>query len=231
MERKTIGILGGIGPLATADLFLRITRRTPAEKDQEHIKVIVNSDPQIPDRTAYILGKGESPLPRLIEAARKLELWGADFITMPCNTAHFFAEEIQRHLSVPLLNMIEITGDYLASRGFKQLALLATTGTIKARVYGAALERRGVKIVYPSDEDQDLVMRAIYQGVKRGDLPLGKRLLTDVAERLSVDSEGIIAGCTEVSTAITNKMVGISRPIVDPLDLLAQKAVQRALGS
>ncbi len=231
MVRKTIGVLGGMGPLATADLFLRITQKTPAEKDQEHIRVIINSDPQIPDRTAYILRRGESPLPRLTEAACKLELWGADFIVMPCNTAHFFAGEIQRHLSVPLLNMIEITADYAADQGFRRLALLATTGTIKARVYSDALERRGVKVVYPSGEDQELVMRAIYQGVKKGNLPLGQRLLADVAGRLGVGSEGIIAGCTEVSAAITNTTADISRTVVDPLDLLAQKAVQRALGA
>ncbi|NJD99496.1 amino acid racemase [Thermococcus sp. LS1] len=228
MPERVIGILGGMGPLATAELFRRIVEKTPAKRDQEHPRIIIYNNPKIPDRTAFILGKGEDPRPELITSAKKLESWGADFIIMPCNTAHFFAEDIQRVIKVPLVSMVEATAEKIAEMGLRKVGLLATDGTVRGGVYEGPLARRGIKLVVPSEGDQRLVMKAIYEGVKGGNLEIGRELLLGVARRLEKRSEGIIAGCTEVSVALRPE--DLSVPLIDPLDVIAERAVRLALG-
>ena len=108
-SEKIIGILGGMGPNATADLYLRIIRATPAKTDQDHLRVIIYSNPKVPNRSTAIIGSGQSPLPELIMAGRKLEESGADFIIIPCNTAHYFLQDLQKELGIPVLDMIRIS--------------------------------------------------------------------------------------------------------------------------
>ena len=228
MTERIIGILGGMGPLATAELFRRIVEKTPAKRDQEHPRIIIYNNPKIPDRTAFILENGEDPRPELIDSAKKLESWGADFIIMPCNTAHFFAETIQRAISIPLVSMIEETAEVVRERGLRKVGLLATDGTIKGLVYHRALLKHGVQIAVPNKKDQQKVMEAIYQGVKVGKVEMGRKLLLEVAKKLEKRSEGIIAGCTEVSVALRQK--DLSVPLIDPMDVIAEKAVRVALG-
>ncbi|WP_258084407.1 cysteate racemase [Thermococcus thermotolerans] len=228
MTERTIGILGGMGPLATAELFRRIVEKTPAKRDQDHPRIIIYNDPKIPDRTAFILGNGEDPRPALIKGAKKLESWGADFIIMPCNTAHFFADDIQRAIGIPLVSMVEATAERIAEMGLRKVGLLATDGTVKGLVYHRPLLRRGIGIAVPDGKDQELVMKAIYDGVKAGKLELGRGLLLEVAERLQPRVDGIIAGCTEVSVAL--RPGDLKVPLIDPLDVIAEKAVKLALG-
>ncbi|WP_048148292.1 cysteate racemase [Palaeococcus ferrophilus] len=227
MER-TIGILGGMGPLATAELFRRIVLKTPARRDQEHPRVIIYNNPKIPDRTAFIIDEGEDPRPALVESARKLEEWGADFIVMPCNTAHFFEETIRRAVRIPLVSMVEETAEHVKRLGIKKVGLLATDGTIKGMVYHRALLRRGVRIALPDRKGQKDVMRGIYEGVKTGNLELGRGLLLREARKLQRRSEGVIAGCTEVSVVL--KPEDLKVPLIDPLDVVAERAVRLALG-
>ena len=224
---KVIGILGGMGPLATVELFRRIVLKTPAERDQDHPKIIIYNNPKIPDRTAFLLGKGANPLPYLIEGAKKLEAWGADFVIMPCNTAHFFVQDIQREIDIPLVSMIEETAGKLESLGLKKVGLLATDGTIKGMVYHRALLSRGIEIALPDKEDQRKVMRAIYEGVKAGNLEWGREIILRIAKKLEKRSEGIIAGCTEVSVVLRKGDFGV--PLVDPMDVIAERAVKLAL--
>lgn len=228
MPERVIGILGGMGPLATADLFRRIVEKTPAKRDQDHLRIIIYNNPKIPDRTAFILGNGPDPRPELIASARKLEECGADFIIMPCNTAHFFAETIQRAINIPLVSMIEETARRIEEMGLRKVGLLATDGTIKGMVYPRALLKRGVHIAVPNKKDQELVMKAIYEGVKAGNLELGRELLLKVAKKLERRSEGIIAGCTEVSVVL--KPEDLTVPLIDPMDVIAERAVKLALG-
>ena len=228
MPERVIGILGGMGPLATADLFRRIVEKTPAKRDQDHPRIIIYNNPKIPDRTAFILGKGEDPRPELIEGAKKLESWGADFVIMPCNTAHFFAETIQRAIKIPLVSMVEETAKQIEKMGIRKAGLLATDGTVKGLVYHRTLLRRGIHIAVPGKRDQELVMKAIYEGIKAGNLELGRELLLNVAKKLERRVEGIIAGCTEVSVVL--KPEDLSVPLIDPMDVIAEKAVKLALG-
>ena len=228
MTERVIGILGGMGPLATAEVFRRIVEKTPAKRDQNHPRIIIYNNPKIPDRTAFILGNGEDPRHELIASARKLESWGADFIIMPCNTAHFFAETIQKAIRIPLVNMVEETAKVVRRMGLRKVGLLATDGTLKGLVYHRALLKHGVGIAVPNRKDQRKVMDAIYKGVKAGNVELGRRLLLEVAKRLEKRSEGIIAGCTEVSVALRQE--DLSVPLIDPMNVIAEKAVKLALG-
>jgi len=225
---KIIGILGGMGPLATVDLFRRIVMKTPAKKDQDHPRIIIYNNSKVPDRTAYILGRGEDPLPELIDSAKKLEQWGAGFIIMPCNTAHFFAEEIQKAINIPLISMIEEAAEHIRNLGLKKAGLLATEGTVKGLVYHRALLNRGIEIAVPDEKDQKALMDAIYEGIKAGNLEWGRRKMLEVAKKLEKRCDGLIAGCTEVSVALRQEDFDV--PFIDPMDVIAEKAVKLALG-
>ncbi len=230
MSEKIIGILGGMGPEATADLYLRIIKATPVKRDQDHPRVIVYSNSKVPDRTAAILGTGPSPMPELIRAGKRLEEAGADFIIIPCNTAHYFIDQLQKELRVPILHMIRLSAgkakaDYPK---VKKAGLLATDGTVKSGLYKQAYGDVGIEILEPNPEKQADIMKAIYQCVKAGNLIDGGLLLRGVANDLiAVGAEMIICGCTEVSLVL--KEGDLSVPILDPLQVLAEAAVAEAL--
>ena len=165
--KKTIGILGGMGPMATADLFKKIVANTRAGSDREHIRIYIDNNAQIPDRTAAILDGGEDPVPAMLDSLRKLEACGADCIIVPCNTAHYFVPRLQEMTDVPFVNMIEETAKTCATAlPGKVAGLIATKGTLKTGLYNAALEAAEVKYLIPNEECQDALMRVIYDGVK-----------------------------------------------------------------
>lgn len=226
LEEKVIGILGGMGPEATADLFKRIIRATPAEKDQDHIRVIIDSNPKIPDRTAAIIGGGSSPLPEMTRTAKNLEKAGADLIIIPCNTAHHYYEELKRSVRIPILNMVELTAQTIKEifPNVKRIGLIGTTGTVRAGIYNRALEKSGVEVIYPPEKLQDQVMEAIYGNVKAGRTLEGKEIIAKVATHLIEEgAEIIIYGCTEVSLVLKSEDLPV--PVVDPLQILAETAV------
>jgi len=137
MKAKTLGIIGGMGPAATLDLFSKILKATPAKKDQDHIHIIIDNFPQIPDRTAFLLGKRENPLPYLLKSVRTLEKANVDVLCMPCNTAHYFVEDIRKATPLPFISIVESTLNEIKSsfENSKNIGLLATDGTIIGRVY------------------------------------------------------------------------------------------------
>lgn len=231
LKEKVIGILGGMGPEATADLFIKIIKGTPAEKDQEHLRVIVDNNPKIPDRTAAILGEGPNPLPEMIKTAKNLEKAGADFIIMPCITAHYYYEELKRSVKIPILNMVELTAQAI-NENFpkaKKAGVLGTTGTVESKLFEKSLNKIGVKVVYPSKDFQNRIMEAIYNYIKAGKIMDGKKIVVDVANHLiGLGSDLIICGCTEISLVLKNG--DITKPVVDPMQILAQTAVKIALG-
>jgi aspartate racemase len=231
MGEKIIGILGGMGPEATADLYMRIIRATHVEKDQEHFRVIIDSNAKVPDRTPAILGTGPSPLPLMLETGLNLQRAGADFIIMPCNTAHYFHDKLQAGLEIPVLHMIRLSAEDTRRRhpNVGKAGLLATDGTIASRLYHESYGDQGIEIVAPSGESQRDVMKAIYRHIKRGDLETGGKLLHRVAhELMDAGAEAVICGCTEVSLVLHDGDLTV--PIVDPLQVLAEKAVELARG-
>ena len=170
-DKKVIGILGGMGPLATADLFQKITLHTAASCDQDHPRVCIDSNTNISDRTAALLHGGADPVPEMVKSAQRLESIGADLLIMPCNTAHNFYDAVASSVSIPVLHMIAITRDALKSRGVKCAGLLATDGTVQTGIYQRTFEGSGVELLTPDNtEDQSAVMDIIYNGVKAGDL-------------------------------------------------------------
>ena len=230
MSEKIIGILGGMGPEATADLYMRIIKATPAKRDQDHPRIIIYSNSKVPDRTAAILGTGPSPLPELIRAGKRLEEAGADFIIMPCNTAHYFLEPLQKELRVPIINMIKLSASRVRNLypQIKRAGLLATDGTVKSGLYLAAYAETGVEMLQPAPEKQVEVMKAIYQCIKVGNLIDGGFLLRSIAnELIAGGAEMIICGCTEVSLVLKDGDLPV--PVLDPLQVLAEEAVSEAL--
>ena len=229
MPEKVIGILGGMGPEATIDLFYKIIKFTPAEKDQDHLRIIIDNNPKIPDRTAAILGKGEDPLPALQETARNLEKAGADFIIIPCNTAHYFLPSIQESVKIPILNMIEETAKETQKRisQIKKVGLLASIGIYKTEIYHQHFKKINIVVISPEEKDKEEVMNAIY-AVKAGDLSNEvKGNIIKIAQKLiDKEAEAIIAGCTEIPLIL--KEGDVSVPIIDPTRILAKAAVQKA---
>lgn len=225
--RKTVGILGGMGPEATADLFMKIIKATPATKDQEHLRIVVDNNPRIPDRTAYILGKGGDPTPLLLETAKNVESMGAGLIAMPCNTAHYFHGAIQAAVNVPVLHMMREVARVLKGR-VERVGLLATSGTLKTELYHKSLAEAGISVIVPSHDDQIEVMDAIYS-VKGGNLEKGREIaLRQGAKLVGAGAQAVIAGCTELPLVLRDG--DLEAPVIDPTKVLAEACVRLALG-
>ena len=225
-----VGILGGLGPDATNQLCAEITALTPASKDQDHLRVITFSNPKIPDRTEFILRKGKSPVSEMRKTARTLENAGADFIIIPCNTAHYFVNDVQKSVNIPILNMIEETAKYISKNypAIKTVGLLSTTGTINTKIYDGALKKYGIKVLKPSKKDQKtFVMEAIYgeKGIKAGYREYPDLLLKHAANNLlERGAKLVIAGCTEIGLVFKKT----DFLVINPSNVIARVAVNRA---
>ncbi len=229
MKKKAIGIIGGMGPLATADLFRKIVINTKAAKDQEHLRVFIDNNTEIPDRTAAILENGKDPIPQLVNSATLLEKMGADLLIIPCNTAHYFNKEIQKSVTIPVLNMIELTRESLIKNGVKKAALLATKGTIKSGIYQKVFENSCVELIVPEEDEQTVIMDLIYKGVKAGkkdyDVEDTKKVMENLVLR---GGETLILGCTELPLA--KDMYNLDFNTCDPTLELAKGAIIAAGG-
>lgn len=227
MGEKIIGILGGMGPEATADLYMRIIRATKVQRDQNHRRVIIDSNAKIPDRTAAIKGKGPSPFPMLVETGLNLQRAGADFIIIPCNTAHHFHADLQKKLKIPVLHMIGLSAEKTREKHpeVTRAGLLASDGTLMSRLYQQSWGKQGIEIIEPGTETQRDVMKSIYQLIKRGDLEPGRKLLFDASlELIEAGAEAVICGCTEVSIVLHDGDLTV--PVLDPMQDLAEEAVR-----
>jgi len=233
MEEKVIGILGGMGPEATVSLFRRIVEVTGATCDQDHVRVIIDNNPKIPNRTPAILGHGESPVPMMVSTARNLVHAGADFIIIPCVSAHHFIDLLEETISIPILSIVDVVIAELGrtSPVLDTVGLLATTGTIMGGHFHRGLEDAGYIVKVPASHDQEkLVMGAIYgeKGIKAGFLTAENREKLMEASRRLVESgaQGIIAGCTEVPLVLSQEDLRV--PFFDSLLILAREAVKEA---
>jgi len=228
MAKKIVGILGGMGPEATVDFMSKIIKMTPAKTDQEHIRMLIDNNPQVPDRTKAILDNGENPSSVLAEMAENLEKWGAEFLAMPCNTAHYYLDEIIKTVKIPIINMIAETGKVLAADKIENAGLLATTGTLKTRLYQKTLDQLGIKVIIPSLEYQEKVMQIIY-AVKSGEHENLSALKKEVIDHMQEKgAAAIILGCTELPIAFNNQNQ-FSLNFYDPTEILAQAVIEVAL--
>jgi len=227
MDKKVIGILGGMGPLATADLFEKITLHTKASCDQEHPRVCIDSNTAIADRTAALLRGGADPTEEMVKSAKRLESIGAELLVMPCNTAHNFHAAVQKSVSIPVLHMIALTRDALKAKGIRRAALLATDGTVETGIYQRTFEGSGIELLCPEAEDQSAVMDIIYNGVKAGDMAHDVTAFRAACEHLLArGAEVLILGCTELPLAKT--IYNLDYPTVDPTLELAFGAIRAA---
>lgn len=227
---KIIGIIGGMGPAATIDLYKKIVENTPAEKDQEHIHVIIDSYPQIEDRTEYILYGGKNPAPRLIESAKRLEAAGADALIMPCNTAHYFAKDIEKEVNIPLIHIVKCSAEAVKNNypKTKKIGLIATTGTIKAGVYGNILKEYGFETIDLPEKIENNIMDCIYKGVKAGKTEEYSKLFQQCVDEITdLGADLLIAGCTEIPLIMP--YVKTKLPAIDATYELACAAVKFAL--
>ena len=233
MREKVIGILGGMGPEATIDLFAKIVKGTKAKKDQDHLRILIDNNPKIPNRTLAILGKGESPLPHLVRSAKTLAKAGVDFIVIPCVTAHHFYGPLQKKIKIPVVHIVQETRRYLQAhlKEVHTIGLLATTGTLRSGLFQNAFAGSGIEIISPPPDLQKYhVMEAIFgkEGIKTiGPSEESKRLMVAAAKRLiGRGAQAIIAGCTEVPLVL--KQGDLPVPVIDPVAILAGAAVERA---
>ena len=225
-QTRTVGVLGGMGPDATVDFLSKLIAATPAEKDQDHLRILVDNNPQVPNRQEALLSGGEDPGPALAAMARGLAAGGADFLVMPCNTAHAFREAITAAVDIPLVSIIDVTVD--ACAGSEAVGVLATDGCLASNVFQEALAARGSAAVLPNDVEVAELMRLITRikaGDRGDDVRAGMCMLAEALVARGADA--IIAGCTEIPLVL--KAEALDVPLVSSTDVLADATVAIAL--
>jgi len=229
VETKTVGVIGGLGPLATLDFFDRVLKRTRAVKEQEHLRLIIDNNTKIPDRNAYMRGEGPSPGPALAASAKGLEVAGAEVIVMACNTTHIWKAEIRAAISVPFLSIIDETAAVVADLRPEAVGVLAVDACLKGGLYQEALKKVGVKPLLLSEDSQKTFMDLIYR-IKSGDTgETVKRAMVTLARRLEAQgAEAIIAGCTEIPIVLSAD--DIDGELVSSTDVLVERTILFAGG-
>lgn len=229
MKKEILGVIGGLGPIATAHFMELVINMTRAEKDQDNVEMIIYNFPSIPDRTDYILGKSqESPLPEMLRIGGRLAEQGVSLIAIPCVTAHYFYREIAQGIPVPVVNGITEAVAMLKMRGVQTAGIMATDGTIQTGILSRELESAGIRAVVPSGERQQDVMHLIYQNVKAGKKAEMDRFRSVQQELTAKGAEVILLGCTELSLIKRDEEIGPG--FLDIMEVLAQQSVLRCGG-
>ncbi len=224
-KEKVAGILGGMGPEATIDLMQRILRLTPALDDIDHVRCIIDNNPKVPSRIkAIIEGDGENPGPCMADMARRLESWGADFLAIPCNTAHYYYEAVANAVNIPVINLIELVVSQvkIADPNCVKVGVLASTAVLMTRLYENQFQKVGIEVVYPTSEFQDRLFQVI-KDIKTGNTSVEVvKEYQIICEHLnSAGVETVIIACTELSVISCN----LPFKITDAAEILAQKIV------
>ncbi len=221
-----VGIIGGMGPEATVELMRRVTARTRAEDDADHVHLLVESNPKIPSRIAHLIeATGDDPLPEILRIARNLQSAGAEALAMPCNTAHHYAEQIQAAVSIPLLQMVKLSVTRIAEAGTAaRVGLLASSAVLRVGVYARELAARGLEGVFPRRQDE---LMALIRGVKRGETDAtAARRLAEIGAELADECDISLIACSELSL-ISLQLASQAR-VLDSLDVLADAVVEFA---
>lgn len=225
-----LGVLGGMGPLASAEFMRRLTLLTPADRDQDHIPAVLWSDPRVPDRTAARLRGGEDPLPALLRGIRGLEAAGCGAIAIPCNTAHGWFAPMQAATRLPILHIVDAAAEELARQGIPEgpIGVMGTAGTLAMRLYQDRLEARGYACLTPTEAEMaDLVTPAIAE-VKANHVAEAHAPLAVAAHNLVArGARAVVLGCTEIPLGIAAGPK-LPFPVCDTLDALAQVAIRWA---
>lgn len=221
---KKPGIIGGLGPMATVYLMQLIVEMTDAKEDQDHIEILLHSKPAIPDRTQFLVGKStENPIKEIVEVGIGLKNNGADFIAIPCITAHSFWDVLHEKIGCPMINAVDETVEYLKKKDYKKVGIMATDGTVKCSIFQDSLTKYGMEYVLPEAESQELVMDLIYKDIKAGKKVNFDYFLAISDELKKQGAEVIILGCTELS--LIKRDYDLPAGYIDVLDILAWKIV------
>lgn len=220
-DEGILGVLGGMGPNATINFMEMVTTATPAERDQDHIEMLVYNDPKIPDRNTAILEGTESPLPRLQRNAKRLEKGGADLLAMPCNTAHYYYDDIADIVDIEFIHIIRETVKELQKHDIKSAGLLATTTVMETDIYREEFENSGIGIHYPNNREN--IMDSIY-AIKKGNYSRAEKIITKVINQFEADGvDAIIIGCSDISVLSIETTI----PTFDPTKILSSECVTR----
>ena len=225
----SLGVIGGLGPMATACFLELLTSMTEASCDQEHIETIIYSKPSIPDRTAFILGESpDDPVPEIIEIARKLENEKVSAIAVPCVTASYFRDRISSEIKTPMYHGVDRTVSVMKDLGITNVGIMATSGTVRTGILSDALGKERISATVPDDIFQAKVMSLIYDYVKKGiSAPLP--LLYEVYDHLKkMGAECVLFGCTELS--VINMRSDLEGDFFDILQMLAEESVTASGG-
>ncbi len=222
---KKLGIIGGLGPMATTYFLYLLTRMSQAESDQEHMEILLHSKPSIPDRTRYILGLSQdNPAPPMIEVGRELKCMGAGLLAIPCITAHYFHDELETGIGLRVLHAIRETAEYLRSAGVHRAGILATDGTVKSGLFDRVFDQYGITVVYPGEDSQRTVMDLIYRQIKTGEQGNIDQFVRVGEELFGRGTEVNLLGCTELS--LLKRDYVLPAGYLDVLEVLAKCAVQ-----
>lgn len=222
-KHTTVGILGGYGPYATADFYKLILDSTSAEKDWDHLHVIIDSNPKIPSRARAYLFNEESPLSYMIEGIDRLKNAGADFFVCPCNSAHYFLQQ-QKEFSLPFMDMTELVVEEVLKNKKNKIGVIGSEVTVGGKIYDKPLNSKGIEVLHV--DDLSMVRKVIEYGKHNKDLADGKVLLLNLIDELkSKGAEGIIYACTELSIVLPSEEVDFL--IFDTGKILAQSVINK----
>lgn len=226
-NNKTVGVMGGLGPMATVYFYDMVVRMTDAKTDQEHIDMVVVNRATTPDRTDYIIGKScENPIHILKKDAKRLEAFGSDFLVITCNTAHYFYNEIKESVNIPVLNIIEETVKFAKENNHKKLGILATTGNISTNLYQDMCKKYDIDYVVLDEKMQADVMSIIYDDIKSGK-PANMNKFNNIVNYLKEnDCDGAILGCTELSILKNDNNLDEDF-YIDSLGILAMRTIEK----
>lgn len=229
MNKTIIGILGGMGPEASAKFYMDLTKRTKAQRDQDHYHVIIDSNAKIPDRSLNIISGAQSPVEEIKKSIDLFHFVKADVAVMTCITSHHYIEEIEQYAKIPILNAISLTSSYLKKKFQDQkikVGVLATNGSVKTRVFDQYMD---FELLYPSENSQKMVMAAIYgdeelgivgiKNHKTGSNSVEKTSIKAVAKELIEEGANvIIAGCTEIPLVLNSADLDVN--VINPMDVV-----------
>ena len=222
-----LGVIGGLGPQATAYFMELVTNMTDVSCDQQHVNMIIFSVPSTPDRTAYILDHSQpNPLHNLVEIGRRLTEQGASLIAIPCVTAHYFFDVLESEISAPIINGVRETVLHLKRNGVLRVGIMATDGTIQSGIFHNALKEEGLEPITPDDRAQKEIMHLIFKNIKAGKPVEMARFAAATVALQNAGAEAIILGCTELS--LIKRTYHLGPGFIDTMEVLAQQAVLRS---
>ncbi|RVT99160.1 amino acid racemase [Rhodovarius crocodyli] len=227
MSDRILGVLGGMGPLASAEFMRRLTLLTPAERDQDHVPALLVSDPRVPDRTAARLHGGEDPLPALVRGIRVLEAAGCGAIAIPCNTAHGWYDGMTAATALPIIHIVDAAEADLLRQGVRpgRIGLMGTAGTLAMRLYQDRLESRGWECMVPTPEEMASHVSPAIAQVKANDITGAYAPLAEIAGRLMArGATAVVLGCTEIPLGIDAGPV-LPFPVTDTIAALARASI------